>query len=62
MARFRTRWQAAIGARNGNHCHNDRPRYVRAEIARGCREANRDAAEVTLVAVSKTLGLRPSSR
>jgi len=29
---------------------------VRAEIARGCREANRDPAEVTLVAVSKTFG------
>jgi hypothetical protein len=27
---------------------------VRAEIARACREANRDAAEVTLIAVSKT--------
>jgi PLP dependent protein len=27
---------------------------VRAEIARGCREAGRDPAEVTLVAVSKT--------
>jgi PLP dependent protein len=29
---------------------------VRAEIARGCREAGRDPAEVTLVAVSKTFG------
>ncbi len=29
---------------------------VRAEIARACREAGRDAAEVTLVAVSKTFG------
>jgi pyridoxal phosphate enzyme (YggS family) len=28
--------------------------HVRAEIARACREANRDAAEVTLIAVSKT--------
>jgi uncharacterized pyridoxal phosphate-containing UPF0001 family protein len=27
---------------------------VRAEVARACREANRDAAEVTLIAVSKT--------
>src|ERR1041385_6920613 len=30
--------------------------HVRAEIARACREANRDAAEVTLIAVSKTFG------
>jgi pyridoxal phosphate enzyme (YggS family) len=30
---------------------------VRAEIARACREASRDPAEVTLVAVSKTFGL-----
>jgi pyridoxal phosphate enzyme (YggS family) len=30
--------------------------YVHAEIARGCREANRDPAEVTLIAVSKTFG------
>ncbi len=29
---------------------------VRAEIARGCREAGRDPSEVTLVAVSKTFG------
>jgi pyridoxal phosphate enzyme (YggS family) len=29
---------------------------VRAEIARACRDAGRDAAEVTLVAVSKTFG------
>jgi hypothetical protein len=28
--------------------------HVRAEIARACREANREAAEVTLIAVSKT--------
>jgi len=28
--------------------------HVRAEIARACREADRDAAEVTLIAVSKT--------
>jgi len=28
--------------------------HVRAQIARACREANRDAAEVTLIAVSKT--------
>src|SRR3954447_9085825 len=28
--------------------------HVRAEIARACREANRDPAEVTLIAVSKT--------
>lgn len=30
--------------------------HVRSEIARGCREARRDPAEVTLVAVSKTFG------
>ncbi|HZT26225.1 MAG TPA: YggS family pyridoxal phosphate-dependent enzyme [Pseudolabrys sp.] len=30
--------------------------HVRSEIARACREANRDPAEVTLVAVSKTFG------
>jgi hypothetical protein len=30
--------------------------HVRAEIARACREAGRDASEVTLVAVSKTFG------
>jgi len=30
--------------------------HVRSEIARACREANRDAAEVTLIAVSKTFG------
>ncbi len=30
--------------------------HVRAEIARACREANRDLAEVTLIAVSKTFG------
>jgi pyridoxal phosphate enzyme (YggS family) len=30
--------------------------HVRAEIARGCREAGRDPAEVTLIAVSKTFG------
>jgi pyridoxal phosphate enzyme (YggS family) len=30
--------------------------HVRAEIARACRDAGRDAAEVTLVAVSKTFG------
>ncbi len=30
--------------------------HVRSEIARGCREAGRDPAEVTLVAVSKTFG------
>lgn len=29
---------------------------VRSEIARACRDANRDPAEVTLVAVSKTFG------
>jgi pyridoxal phosphate enzyme (YggS family) len=29
---------------------------VRAEIARACREANRDPASVTLIAVSKTFG------
>ncbi len=29
---------------------------VRSEIARGCREAGRDPAEVTLIAVSKTFG------
>src|ERR1041385_1810255 len=34
--------------------------HVRAEIARACREANRDAAEVTLVAVSKTFGAEAS--
>ena len=28
--------------------------HVRSEIARACREANRDPAEVTLIAVSKT--------
>jgi pyridoxal phosphate enzyme (YggS family) len=32
----------------------DRLAAVRAEIARACRDAGRDAAEVTLVAVSKT--------
>ena len=30
--------------------------HVRSEIARACREAGRDPAEVTLVAVSKTFG------
>jgi len=30
--------------------------YVRSEIARACRDAGRDPAEVTLVAVSKTFG------
>jgi PLP dependent protein len=30
--------------------------HVRAEIARSCRDARRDPAEVTLVAVSKTFG------
>jgi len=30
--------------------------HVRAEIARGCREARRDPSEVTLIAVSKTFG------
>jgi len=30
--------------------------HVRAEIARACRDAGRDAASVTLVAVSKTFG------
>jgi PLP dependent protein len=30
--------------------------YVRTEIARACRDANRDPAGVTLVAVSKTFG------
>jgi PLP dependent protein len=30
--------------------------HVRAEIARGCRDAGRDPADVTLVAVSKTFG------
>src|SRR5665811_529798 len=30
---------------------------VRAEIARACKDAGRDPAEVTLVAVSKTFGL-----
>ncbi|HUL86886.1 MAG TPA: YggS family pyridoxal phosphate-dependent enzyme [Pseudolabrys sp.] len=30
--------------------------HVRAEIARACRDARRDPAEVTLVAVSKTFG------
>ena len=30
--------------------------HVRAEIARACREAGRDVAEVTLIAVSKTFG------
>jgi pyridoxal phosphate enzyme (YggS family) len=30
--------------------------HVRSEIARACRDAGRDAAEVTLVAVSKTFG------
>jgi uncharacterized pyridoxal phosphate-containing UPF0001 family protein len=34
----------------------DRLAAVRAEIARACRDANRDPAEVTLVAVSKTFG------
>jgi pyridoxal phosphate enzyme (YggS family) len=34
----------------------DRLAAVRAEIARACRDASRDAAEVTLVAVSKTFG------
>ena len=31
--------------------------HVRSEIARACREAGRDPAEVTLVAVSLTFGL-----
>ncbi len=31
--------------------------HVRAEIARACADANRDPAEVTLVAVSKTFGV-----
>ena len=30
--------------------------HVRAEIARACRDAGRDPAAVTLVAVSKTFG------
>ena len=30
--------------------------HVRSEISRACRDANRDPAEVTLVAVSKTFG------
>jgi hypothetical protein len=30
--------------------------HVRAEIVRACRDANRDTADVTLVAVSKTFG------
>jgi len=30
--------------------------HVRAEIARGCKEAGRDPSEVTLIAVSKTFG------
>jgi pyridoxal phosphate enzyme (YggS family) len=30
--------------------------HIRSEIVRGCREAGRDPAEVTLVAVSKTFG------
>jgi PLP dependent protein len=30
--------------------------YVRAEIVRACRDAGRDPAEVTLIAVSKTFG------
>ena len=34
----------------------DRLATVRAEIARACRDAGRDPAEVTLVAVSKTFG------
>lgn len=34
----------------------ERLAHVRAEIARGCREAGRDPSEVTLVAVSKTFG------
>jgi pyridoxal phosphate enzyme (YggS family) len=34
----------------------DRLAHVCSEIARGCREANRDPAEVTLIAVSKTFG------
>src|SRR5262249_41658612 len=29
-------------------------KHVRAEIVRACRDANRDSAEVTLIAVSKT--------
>src|SRR4249920_1288153 len=31
--------------------------HVRAEIARACRDANRDPAEVTLIAVSKTFSV-----
>ena len=31
--------------------------HVRAEIARACRDAGRDVADVTLVAVSKTFGI-----
>ena len=34
----------------------ERLAYVRAEIERGAREAGRDPAEVTLIAVSKTFG------
>jgi len=46
------------GDDNGMNSPNSSPGLdrVRAEIARGCREANRDPAEVTLVAVSKTFG------
>jgi uncharacterized pyridoxal phosphate-containing UPF0001 family protein len=29
-------------------------KHVRTEIARACRDANRDPSEVTLIAVSKT--------
>lgn len=34
----------------------DRFAAVRAEVGRACRDANRDPAEVTLIAVSKTFG------
>jgi PLP dependent protein len=36
---------------------SSRLQHVRAEIARACRDANRDPAETTLVAVSKTFGV-----
>ncbi|HEY7231840.1 MAG TPA: YggS family pyridoxal phosphate-dependent enzyme, partial [Pseudolabrys sp.] len=33
-------------------------KHVKSEIVRACRDANRDSAEVTLIAVSKTFGVK----
>jgi pyridoxal phosphate enzyme (YggS family) len=49
MARIRAMTTTAADA-------TERLAHVRAEIARACREANRDSSDVTLIAVSKTFG------